>query len=64
MSATGYPSPNGEYICLMIQLIDSKNWLEGVDQKRIEALASEKGADIGEPVAVTWADVNRCRLGP
>lgn len=63
MSATGYPSPNGEYICLMIQLIDAKKWLQGVDQKRIEALASDTGAEIGEPVAVTWADVNRCRLG-
>lgn len=61
MNATGYPSPNGEYICMMIQLIDAKNWLEGIDQKRIEALVSDTGAETGEPCAVSWAEVDGCR---
>lgn len=61
MSGTGYPTPQGAYICLAIQQIDAKNWLDGIDTGRIGALAAGFGVEPGEPIAVRWSDLERCR---
>lgn len=57
MTATGYPNPNGEYVCLGIQRIDSRDWLNGLDEARLADMARDQTGLLGAPAVFRWRDV-------
>lgn len=63
MVATGYPQPHGEYLCLAIQRIESRDWLYAIDMLQLEELALQQTGMSGAPAVFLWREVSACRAG-
>ncbi len=63
MVATGYPQPHGEYLCLAIQRIESRDWLDAIDKLKLEELALQQTGMSGAPAVFLWREVSACRAG-
>jgi len=63
MVATGYPQPQGEYLCLAIQRIESHDWLDAIDMLKLKELALHQTGMSGAPAVFLWREVSACRAG-
>lgn len=61
MIATRYPDPSGDYVCLGIQQIDSRDWLNGFDIPKLTDLVLQQTRELGSPAVFRWADLTACR---
>jgi predicted component of viral defense system (DUF524 family) len=63
MAATSYPHPKGDYMCLGIQRIDPRDWLDGIDSAMLTELAFSRSRIKGAPVVLPWAEIAACSSG-
>jgi uncharacterized protein len=54
MSATGYPSPRSDYLCVQIAGLARESLLCQVVAADVERVASELTGRTGQPVGITW----------
>jgi len=61
MIATGYPNPNGAYVCLGIQRIESRDWLDSIDMAKLADVVRQQTGVSGAPAVFPWRDVVACQ---
>jgi predicted component of viral defense system (DUF524 family) len=62
MLGNGYPSPQGDYLCVEIRWMNHPSWLHGIDVEGLMSLATSNGAIRGEPVQVNWEQIMKAAV--
>lgn len=62
MKNTGYPRPSSDYLCVQLSWVSSQEWVVPFSAGNINQLVQGMGKRRGEPVAVSWADLENMSL--
>lgn len=60
--ATGYPSPNSDYLCVQLSWVSQRLLLVGMEADAIDRFVVQRGQIRGQPTSVRWGGLAAIRM--